>query len=108
MEAKKWEDIDLAQAILNNPELPMGKAIAKAAWPIAFEAGEKAGMRKVVEKLKKLGTLYIGEPPVEGKPYQFLACYITKFGKPETEATIALIYLDECEEWQEFKKEWLK
>ena len=28
--------------------------------------------------------LFYGEPPIEGKPYQFLGSYILKFGKEDT------------------------
>ncbi len=58
-----WEKtlINMSDAIMTHPELPMGKAIsleqAKATWPIAFEAGQKSRDAKILAELKRIEVL---------------------------------------------------
>ncbi len=80
------------------------KIIAKKQADISWKAGEQEGRREVVKCLQGM-SLFLGESPVEGKPYQFLACYITKWGKTE-EPLYALVRLFESDEWQAKLKEW--
>ncbi len=50
----------------------------------------------------KTKNLMVSEVPVEGKHYQFLGCYILKWGKTD-EPTLGLTRLGEDEEYLAFK-----
>ena len=59
----------------------------------------KQFVKWVVEK-----QLFVGEIPVEGKPYQFLGCYITKWGHTDKPG-LAFVRFSETEEWQSLLQE---
>lgn len=54
--------------------------------------------------------LYYGEPPIEGKPYQFLGSYILKFGE-EDKPSMGFYEAEDCaglneEQIKEAVSEW--
>ena len=69
-----------------------------------LEAGKVLGRKEVVDNLPK--NLFVGDlPPQEGKPYQYLGCYILKWGK-EDKPTVGLCRLSDNEKYQAKLKEW--
>ena len=65
---------------------------------------DKAEIKRVFERIEKL-NLFCGEQPEEGKPYQYLGCYILKWGRDD-EPSLGLVRLNETEEYQQLKKEY--
>ena len=61
----------------------------------------KRGMQKVVEFVEGTNLLVADEPPIDGKPYQFLGCYITRWAET-IDPTVAFNRLSDTEEWQTF------
>ena len=82
------------------------RAIAKAQLA-KDQFHERQTAERIFKEIEKMNLFAGEEPPVDGKPYQFLAGYITRWGKDEP-PTIALVRLPEHEEWQALKAEELK
>ena len=77
---------------------------ADISFKAGVEVGVKQGRREVIEWIRQQ-HLFTGEPPVEGKLYQFLGCYLTRWGKTD-EPSMAFGRFTETEEWEAKEKEW--
>jgi hypothetical protein len=71
-----------------------------------IEQARKDTAKEIFEFLKSK-QLMTSEIPEEGKPYQFLGCYITKWGRTD-EPTLGLCRLSEDEEYRSLKEKYLK
>ena len=63
------------------------------------------GRKEVMEWVISQNLLVADEPPMEGKPYQFLACHILKFGKTD-KPLMALNRLSETDGWLTRFEKW--
>lgn len=67
----------------------------------------QAERERIVEEIEKAG-FFIADSPVEGKPYQYLGCYILRWGK-DSEPSIGFNRLESgSPEWQSLKERILK
>lgn len=66
------------------------------------ESNIRTETAREIFKWLKTKQLMISEIPEEGKPYQFLGCYITKWGRTD-EPTLGLTRLMEDDEYKELK-----
>lgn len=82
------------------------KAPIKKTWSLGEESiatGQRDADHQyyLTEFMKWLGEqqLFVGETPIDGKPYQFLGCHITKWGHTD-EPTLAFVRFSETNEYQ--------
>ena len=96
-----WRDTvmkDLSKAILDNPDLPMGQAIAKEQAEISFKAGYQQALRDIKKRGFKAGIKEVVEWVVAHKKGEF----ILTDGELSHISTFQWTEL----EWQDFLKEW--
>jgi len=69
-----------------------------------IKEAKQSGREEVLELLPK--GLFIGDtPPQEGVPYQYLGCYILRWGK-DSEPTVGFSRLSDNEAWQARCRDW--